>query len=59
MVIVGAYTISIFILPEMLKAPIVTRCIRETVGGACLNCGYDLTGSRSGVCPECGTPISI
>ena len=23
----------------------------------CENCGYDLTGNESGVCPECGTPI--
>ncbi|GJM23618.1 MAG: hypothetical protein DHS20C16_00330 [Phycisphaerae bacterium] len=22
----------------------------------CSNCGYDLTGNVSGVCPECGTP---
>lgn len=24
--------------------------------GLCANCGYDLRGSVSGVCPECGTP---
>jgi hypothetical protein len=23
----------------------------------CLQCGYDLTGNASGICPECGTPI--
>lgn len=23
----------------------------------CLECGYDLTGNVSGVCPECGTPV--
>jgi len=23
--------------------------------GLCVNCGYDLTGNESGVCPECGT----
>jgi hypothetical protein len=22
--------------------------------GQCIGCGYDLTGNRSGVCPECG-----
>lgn len=26
--------------------------------GHCANCGYCLTGNRSGVCPECGTRIS-
>lgn len=25
--------------------------------GHCPNCGYDLTGNVSGVCPECGTPV--
>lgn len=25
--------------------------------GCCRECGYDLTGNVSGVCPECGTPI--
>ena len=25
--------------------------------GLCLNCGYNLTGNVSGVCPECGTPL--
>ena len=24
--------------------------------GQCVRCGYNLTGNRSGVCPECGTP---
>lgn len=23
----------------------------------CRKCGYDLTGNRSGACPECGEPI--
>ncbi len=23
----------------------------------CLECGYNLTGNVSGVCPECGTPV--
>ncbi len=26
--------------------------------GLCPKCTYDLTGNVSGVCPECGTPIS-
>lgn len=24
--------------------------------GFCAQCGYDLTGNTSGICPECGTP---
>ncbi len=26
--------------------------------GHCQTCGYNLTGNVSGVCPECGTPVS-
>jgi len=25
--------------------------------GACLHCGYDLTGNQSGQCPECGAAV--
>lgn len=25
--------------------------------GACMKCGYDLTGNVSGVCPECGQRV--
>ncbi len=25
--------------------------------GLCVECGYNLTGNVSGVCPECGTPV--
>jgi hypothetical protein len=34
-----------------------TRLRRRQVAGACLACGYSLTGNTSGTCPECGTPI--
>jgi hypothetical protein len=30
------------------------RRMRE---GRCRKCGYDLTGNRSGICPECGTTV--
>ena len=26
--------------------------------GHCQQCGYDLTGNESGVCPECGSAVS-
>jgi len=32
---------------------------RSPEDGACGNCGYNLTGNVSGVCPECGTAIVI
>ncbi|MCB9856768.1 MAG: hypothetical protein H6818_13895 [Phycisphaerales bacterium] len=25
----------------------------------CANCGFDLTGNESGICPECGTPTGF
>jgi len=30
---------------------------RRVLAGACLRCGYSLTGNTSGTCPECGTPV--
>ena len=33
-----------------------TRIRRRLERGLCVRCGYDLRGSTSGVCPECGTP---
>lgn len=29
----------------------------ERAPGACVRCGYDLTGNVSGVCPECGRAV--
>lgn len=31
---------------------------RRRKRGLCVHCEYDLTGNVSGVCPECGTPVS-
>jgi hypothetical protein len=31
---------------------------RRIPPGHCQKCSYDLTGNVSGICPECGTPIS-
>jgi hypothetical protein len=28
-------------------------------GGACESCGYDLRGTTSGVCSECGAPVRV
>jgi hypothetical protein len=37
---------------------ILNRVLKELYPpGSCQNCGYDLTGNESGVCPECGTKI--
>jgi hypothetical protein len=31
---------------------------KRKLRGCCAKCGYNLTGNVSGVCPECGTPIT-
>ncbi len=48
-VILAAYPVTSFI-----RGPVM-RWRRHRVG-ACLKCGYSLSGNSSGVCPECGTP---
>lgn len=32
--------------------------VRRELPDHCGGCGYDLTGNRSGTCPECGTPAA-
>ena len=39
-----------------IRRPHRRRKRRRTLG-LCIECGYDLTGNESGVCPECGKPI--
>jgi hypothetical protein len=31
---------------------------RRKKNGLCIECGYDLTGNESGICPECGSKVS-
>lgn len=42
-----------FQLPSTIRAARRRLRVRR---GCCGECGYDLTGNSSGVCPECGTP---
>jgi len=39
----------------ILRGPL--RRYRRRRKGLCVKCGYNLTGNKSGVCPECGTEI--
>lgn len=39
----------------LLRVPHRVRRILRAKRGLCLQCGYNLTGNWSGVCPECGT----
>jgi hypothetical protein len=36
----------------------IGRYRRQRPSGHCRECGYNLTGNVSRVCPECGTPIA-
>jgi hypothetical protein len=47
-----------YALTSVLPALLLIRFIRgRKPGDGCPQCGYNLTGNISGVCPECGTPI--
>lgn len=37
---------------------IIARLRKRTSDYSCKACGYNLTGNTSGVCPECGAPVS-
>ena len=39
----------------IIRGPL--RRHRRRKKGLCINCGYNLTGNVSGVCPECGESI--
>ena len=51
-VLVGAFAIPMYlaIRPE-------TKARSRRRRGLCVRCAYDLTGNKSGVCPECGTSV--
>jgi hypothetical protein len=57
----GAMDISMCIAAAggLVSAIIVYRRLKRPSPppGCCRECGYDLTGNVSGICPECGTPI--
>lgn len=54
----GAAAASIVVIPIgyvvliRIRRVVVRKRCRSS--GCCENCGYDLRGSQSGVCPECG-----
>ena len=45
-------------LATWLAAGLAWRSARRRRPWECRKCGYNLTGNTSGVCSECGTPIS-
>jgi hypothetical protein len=52
-----AFALLAILYPTLLVASGKIRQLVRHWRGACLNCGYDLTGNESGTCPECGIRI--
>lgn len=49
--------VFILLMPWIVAAGIAWQRKPAHPAGHCHQCGYDLTGNVSGICPECGTPI--
>lgn len=45
------------LLLGLIPSFVAWRSSRRTPPHCCQQCGYNLTGNESGVCPECGTEI--
>lgn len=45
------------LLPTVTITAVYCYLDRRRPKGHCQDCGYDLTGNESGVCPECGTKV--
>ena len=54
--ILGAVFLFIALLHHIGRRPSLRA--RFTSFPRCARCAYDLTGNLSGVCPECGTPVT-
>lgn len=50
--IAAGWMLSCWLIGRLLLGP-----VRILERGACLQCGYDLTGNQSGYCPECGGTV--
>ena len=53
-----ALAVAFALLPSLVLSKRALKFAqRRRRVGCCINCGYNLTGNVSGVCPECGKPI--
>jgi hypothetical protein len=50
--------VLLIILAGVVPAVWLVARKRRQIAGHCVKCGYNLTGNISGVCPECGKPIT-
>ena len=50
---------GLILIPLGVAAVLLARHLdRRVAAGRCPQCDYDLHGNVSGVCPECGTPVT-
>jgi len=56
-IIIIPWLISVVILGGSLRILWLRPIKKRNDFDRCQECGYNLTGNVSGVCPECGTPI--
>lgn len=60
---VNILTVPLYLMTLLLAAfptweivrSLQRRCRNQA--GCCINCGYNLKGNTSGICPECGAPV--
>ena len=52
-------TSAVVLGARRVSSRIRRRFDKRCFAGHCANCGYDLTGNISGVCPECGRPTEV
>ncbi len=53
--LLGTVTITVGILAIRSSY----RTPKDDTAPVCSECGYNLTGNVSGICPECGTPVGV
>lgn len=46
-------------LKVQIRSMVYTILAMRGLIQACRKCNYNLRGNRSGICPECGTPMSL
>ena len=63
--IIPAYLLLVLILVAcsvsrfFYSLHVAQRNLLRQQQGLCIRCAYNLTANTSGICPECGTPISL
>lgn len=57
--VVGGPVVALIAVYLAILTGASERCASAGAHSYCSNCGYDLTGNVSGVCPECGRVLKV